>query len=82
MIIDELFNILFAEFESPVEKMFQIRRPEKTKTGYGSPWEGMFSVLPKKKVKMSIIISGWIIAHMKPRTVCLYFILMSRHVKK
>ena len=58
LMIDELLTILLAAFARPVEKTFQIKRPDKTKIGYGRPCAGMFNVGAKNKVKITIIRSG------------------------
>lgn len=81
-IIDALFTMLDAAFDKPAENIFQIKRPEKTKTGYGTFCDGIFNTLPKKKVNITIISNGCRTAQRNPRNVCLYLIFISRHVKK
>jgi len=77
-----LLTMLLPAFESPDEKTFHINKPEYAKIGYGIPSEGTFKRLPKKKEKIIIVNKGCNIAQRKPKNACLYFILISRHVKK
>ncbi len=58
LIICALLMILLLAAESPVEKIFHINNPEKTKIGYGVESEGTPSFFPKKKVNNTIIKIG------------------------
>jgi hypothetical protein len=76
----EFSTILFVERVIPSAKRIQGRSPEKMKSGYGTPSEGICASPPKIAVKINIIKSGWRIAHAIPSPVCLYRIFMSRIV--
>ncbi len=82
LIIFALFTILFDALESPVENIFQISKPENTKTGYGIESEGISNAPAKNTVNITIMSRGCKIAQENPRIVCLYFTLISRQVKK
>ena len=81
-IILALLTILLPELFIPVANMFHMIRPEYAKIGYGIPSEGTLSNLPKKTANIIIVRKGCKTAHRKPKTVCLYFTLISRQVKK
>src|SRR5207237_8580162 len=55
-----------------VDKKLQTSRPVKAKSEYGTPSVVTRAMRPKTSVKISIIVTGWTIAHARPRTDCLY----------
>jgi len=67
---------------NPSAKRVHGSNAESTKSGYGTPSEGIFAKPPKKIVKMTMVRSGWRTAQAIPRPVCLYRSLMSRSVKE
>ena len=73
-----LVTMLVVDRVSPSAKSIQGSRAASTKSGYGTPSDGIFASPPKKTVKMTIVKSGWRTAHAIPRPVCLYRSLMSR----
>src|SRR5687768_8131655 len=76
-------TILLPALASPVEKIFQITKPQRANNGYGMPRSLLAEIsLPKPKVNSAVITRGCKMAHKNPSTVCLYFTLISRHVKK
>ena len=73
--------ILFPAVEIPVENIIQSVSAEYVKSGCGRDSEGIFKALPANE-KMLISSNGCSMAQRKPRTVCLYFTLISRQAKK
>lgn len=53
-----LVTMLLPAFDNPDEKIFQSNNPEKTKIGYGTPSDGTFKALPKKRENITIIKKG------------------------
>src|SRR4030042_4731056 len=43
----------------------------KLKISYGTPFDGILASRPKKSVKTTIFMNGWMTAHEAPSTVCL-----------
>jgi hypothetical protein len=72
----------FPEYETAPEKYVHGTRATYENIGYGMPSLGILANFPKKVVKTSMVNNGWMMAHNAPNTVCLYFILISRHTKK
>ena len=58
LIMFELWIMLLPALTTPDEKIFHIKRPDNTNTGYGMFKEGDFNIFPKKKVNTSMVING------------------------
>jgi hypothetical protein len=56
---------------SPLAKKVQGTRAQNAKMGYGTPSEGTRASRPRKTVKTTMIVIGWIIAQDAPMAVCL-----------
>jgi hypothetical protein len=73
---------LFAAAVSEFAKNVHGRSAAYAKSGYGTPSEGMPAKRPKKRLKTTIVMNGWMIAQDAPKAVCLYRTLMSRQARK
>src|SRR5262245_36910212 len=68
--------------ESAVEKNCHGSIPQKTRSGYLTPPDGILPSLPKTSVRTTIVRMGRISDQATPTTVCLYRTRMSRQARK
>lgn|SRR5690606_14015120 len=78
-----LLTTLLEVVVTALPKRFHSITPESTNNGYGILTSPNVTLIAKLKITNTAVIAmGWIKAHKKPKTACLYFILISFHAKK
>jgi hypothetical protein len=69
--MDELEIKLLPQSENAVAKKFHGNMPQRTRTGYGIPFDGSFATLPNIIDRTRSVKTGRINAHPIPTIVCL-----------